>query len=375
MPARIHRVTLYAASLPLAEPFEHASSGYIDRLEEIVLRLEDSDGVVGWGEMRANNHYVTGDTPTRMAGVLREAMLPRLIGADATSPRTVAALVARSVVGNPTAKALIDIAMYDLAARRAGVPVYAMLGGRRRERLHCHATLPFCEPQEAARRAALYFDAGFDTIKVRLGLQPFERDEARMAAVYDVLKGRSNTLPLRLAADVNQGWACKEAIWKLRALSSYGLAWVEQPVRAEDHAAMRDVRRSIDVPLIADESCTNPSELLRLIADDVADGFHFKLCKAGGVANLMTMIGIAEAAGRPYMIGQMDEGMLATAAAVHCGLTADGMSNELWGYQRVATQPFTGLTLRGAEICPSEEPGLGITVDADGLSELATQEV
>jgi L-alanine-DL-glutamate epimerase-like enolase superfamily enzyme len=369
----IRRATLYAASLPLAEPFEHASSGYIDCLEEIVLRLEDSDGVVGWGEMRANNHYVTGETPARMVGVLREAMLPRLIGADAASPRAVAALMARSIVGNPTAKALVDIAMYDLAARRAGVPVYTLLGGRRHERLHCHATLPFCEPEEAARRAESYFDAGFDTVKVRLGLHPFERDEARMAAVYDAMKGRGGAL--RLAADVNQGWACKEAIWKLRALSSYRLTWIEQPVRAEDHAAMRDVRRSIDVPLIADESCTNPSELLRLIADEVADGFHFKLCKAGGIANLMTMIGIAEAAGRPYMIGQMDEGMLATAAAVHCGLTADGLSNELWGYQRVATQPFTGLTLQGAEICPSDEPGLGITVHAAGLRELAVQEI
>ena len=372
MPTTIRRATLYAASLPLAEPFEHASSGYIDRLEEMVLRLEDSDGVVGWGEMRANNHYVTGDTPARMAGVLREAMLPRLIGADATSPRQVGARVDRSTVGNPTAKALIDIAMYDLAARRAGVPVYALLGGRRRETLHCHATLPFCEPDEAARRAASYFDAGFDTVKVRLGLHPFERDEARVAAVHDVMRGRPGTL--RLAADVNQGWNGKEAIWKLRTLSSYGFAWVEQPVPAKDHAAMRDVRRAIDAPLIADKSCTDPAELLHLIADEVADGFHFKLCKAGGIANLMTMIGIAEAAGRLFMIGQMDEGMLATAAAVHCGLTADGLSNELWGYQRVASQPFSGLTMRGAEMCPSDQPGLEITVDVDDLHELVSLE-
>ncbi|MBV8912378.1 MAG: hypothetical protein JOZ05_04960 [Acetobacteraceae bacterium] len=365
MALRIRRITLYAVHLPLAEPFEHASSGRIDTLSELVLRLEAEDGTIGWSEMRANNHYVTGETPGRLTELLREIMLPRLPGADATSPRAIATAMDRTVVGGTTAKALIDIAVHDLAARKVGVPLHVLLGGRRQDAVRCHATLPFCAPEEAARRAHTYAEAGFTTIKLRLGLRPFERDEERVAAV------RAAVPALRLAADVNQGWGVKETIRNIGALAPYGLAWIEQPVPAADFAGLRDIRRAIDIPLIADESCTSPTALLRLLQEDAADGFHLKLCKAGGIGALMGMIAIAEAAGRPYMIGQMDEGMLATAAAVQIGLTADALSYELWGYQRVATQPFKGLELKRGVMHPPDAPGLGIEVDETSLRSLA----
>jgi L-Ala-D/L-Glu epimerase len=150
--ARIRRATLYAADLPLAEPFEHTSSGLIDTLNELVLKLESDDGAVGWGEMRGNNHYVTGDTPESLAAVLQGLILPRVVGQAAESPRELAEFVAPLVVGNTTAKSLVDVAMHDLVARRLGVPVHALLGGARQDRVHCHATLPFCAPEEAARR-------------------------------------------------------------------------------------------------------------------------------------------------------------------------------------------------------------------------------
>jgi L-alanine-DL-glutamate epimerase-like enolase superfamily enzyme len=369
MRVEIRSVTLYSASLPLAEPFEHASSGRIDTLHEVVLRLVSTDGVVGWSEMRANNHYVTGDTPDRVAGVLCQVMLPRLVAQDVGSPRAVADRMARAVVGNPTAKALVDIAVHDLVARTHGIPVHVLLGGRRHDTLHCHATLPFCDAEEAARRACVYLDAGFTTIKLRLGLRPFARDLERVAVVRAAMAGRPGAL--RLAADVNQGWQAKETIRNLRALAPYDLAWIEQPVPADDFAGLRDVRRAVDIPVIADESCASPADLLRLLREEAVDGFHFKLCKAGGIGRLMGMIAVAEAAGRPYMIGQMDEGMLATAAAVQCGLTADALSFELWGYQRVAAEPFQGLELRGSAMHPGTAPGLGIAVDIAGLTELA----
>ena len=366
---KIRSATLYSAALTLAEPFEHASSGRIDTLHEVVLRLESTDGVVGWGEMRANNHYVTGDTPGRIAGVLRDVMLPRLVAQDVGSPRATADHMARVVVGNPTAKALVDIAVHDLVARSVGVAVHVLLGGRRHDTLNCHATLPFCDPAEAARRANVYLDAGFTTIKMRLEMRPFARDLERVVAVRSAMAGRPQAL--RLAADVNQGWQVKETIQNLHALAQYDLAWIEQPVPADDFVGLRDVRRAVDIPVIADESCASQADLLRLLREEAVDGFHFKLCKAGGIGRLMGMIAIAEAAGRPYMIGQMDEGMLATAAAVQCGLTAQALSFELWGYQRVAAQPFQGLTLRGSEMHTAAAPGLGIEVDEAGLIELA----
>lgn len=365
---RLTRIDLFAADLPLAEPFRHASSGLIDTLNEVVLRLESDDGCVGWGEMRANNHYVTGDSPGSIAAMLGALILPRLLGQDATSPRRIADLTAGLVVGNPTAKALVDIAMHDLVAKRHGVPVATLLGGARHDRVHCHATLTFCPAEEAAERTRNYLAMGFDTIKLRLGMRPFQQDLERVAAVRAVLDAHDG--PTVLAADVNQGWDAKAAIRSLRALRDAGFAWIEQPVPAADLAGMRDIRRAVDVLLIADESCGTPADLLRLIEADAADGFHFKICKAGGIGAVMRMVGIAEAAGRPYLIGQMDEGMLATAAAVQCGLCANALSYELWGYQRVASQPFTGLTLESGHMPAPGTPGLGVEVDQAALRPL-----
>jgi L-alanine-DL-glutamate epimerase-like enolase superfamily enzyme len=366
---RLQRATLFAVDLPLAESFQHASSGRIDTLNELVLRLESDDGCVGWAEMRGNNHYVTGDSPGSLAAMLQELILPRLIGQDASSPRLLADHVERLVVGNTTAKALVDIAMHDLVARRHGVPVHALIGGHRHSRVHCHATLPFCPPEEAAQRARTYLKMGFDTIKIRLGMRPFQHDLDRVGAVRQVMAAHDG--PAVLAADVNQGWDSKTAIRALHALRDCELAWIEQPVPAGDIAGLRDVRRSIDIPLIADESCGTPADLLRLLQADAADGFHFKLCKAGGIGAVMRMVATAECAGRPYLIGQMDEGMLATAAAVQCGMCANAVSYELWGYQRVAKQPFSGLELNAGHMRAPTGPGLGISVDEAALRPLA----
>jgi L-alanine-DL-glutamate epimerase-like enolase superfamily enzyme len=366
--ARLSRIDLFAADLPLAEPFRHASSGLVDTLNELVLRLESDDGCVGWGEMRANNHYVTGDSPLSLAAMLQSLILPRLLGQDATSPRKIADLTAGLVVGNSTAKALVDIAMHDLVARRHTIPVTTLLGGARHDRAHTHATLTYCPAEEAADRARAYLAMGFDTIKIRLGMRPFQMDLDRVAAVKAVLDAHDG--PTALAADVNQGWDSKTAIRSLRALRDANFAWIEQPVPAADHAGLRDIRRTVDAPLIADESCGTQDDLLRLLDADAVDGFHFKLCKAGGMGTLMRMVSIAEAARRPYLIGQMDEGMLATAAAVQCALCANALSYELWGYQRVASQPFTGLSLEAGHMLAPASPGLGVTVDEAALRPL-----
>ena len=364
-PPRLRRIDLFAVDLPLAEPFEHASSGYIDTLNEVVLRLESDDGCVGWAEMRANNHYVTGESPGRLTAVLQEIFLPRLLGHAVESPRAIEKFAARLIVGNSTAKALIDIALHDLVARRLGVPVSTLIGGARQERVHCHATLPYCSPEEAARRSREYLAMGFDTIKIRLGLRPFQRDLDRVAAVSQVLAAHHG--PTVLAADVNQGWDSKTAIRSLRALDNSNFAWIEQPIPAGDIVGLADVRRAVDIPLIADESCGTPADVMNLLRADAVDGFHFKLCKAGGIGPLMRMVAIAESAGRPYLIGQMDEGMLATAAAVQCGLCADAISYELWGYQRVASQPFTGLVLDKGHMLAPLAAGLGVDVDEAAL--------
>ena len=364
---RIRSVTLFTADLALADPFEHASSGRIEVLNDIVLRLEDEDGYVGYGEVRGNVHYVTGDTPGRVLAVLRELLAPALLGMDATSPHAAMERIAGMVVGNSSAKAVIDSALHDLFGKALELPVHVLLGGRLQESLPTHATLAFAAPEETRRTATEYLDAGFRTLKLRVGLKPFERDVERMAVVREAIDGHPGGSETVLAIDANQGWRTKEAIRNIRRLSEFGLSFVEQPVPMGDFAGLREVRLNVDAEVMADESCGTPEDLLRLIREDAADAFHFKLCKAGGISRLMKMVAIAESAGKPYVIGQMDEGMLATASAVHCGLVCRAKSFELWGFQRIATQPYRGIEVRDGAIHIADRPGLGIEVDESGL--------
>lgn len=370
--ASLASIDIFRADLPLAEPFEHASSGLVDRLQEIVVKLTAQDGAVGYGEVRGNVPYVTGETPGRVVAALTEILAPKLIQAGLGAPAEIIRFMDRALVGNSTAKAVVDLAVHDLIANRLGVPVQSLLGGGAAEEIRFHATLPFCPPEEAARRAEAYLDAGVAKIKVRVGLKPYGRDVARIEAIRGALDAHPLGKHALLAVDANQGWETKEAIRTLRLLERFDLAWIEQPVPAGDHAGLKAVKKAVAAPVIADESCGSPHDLLCLIKAGAVDGFHFKLCKAGGIRKLMGMIATAEAAGLPYMIGQMDEGMLATAAGLHCAAASNPFSCELWGYQRVGSQPFSGLQVKDGTIVLSPASGFGVEVDEAALTPVAS---
>lgn len=362
---------IYTVDLPLAEPFQHASSGLIDVLREVVVRLENEDGVVGWGEVRGNAQYVTGDTQGRLVATLREAVLPAVLGMPVRSIRLAHAAMNGAVRGNHGAKAAVDLAWHDLLGKALQIPVHQLLGGAVTDRIASDASVPFCAPEEAARRTASYLDAGFRFIKVRVGLEPFARDVERVGAVRETIDAHAAAAATTLAVDTNQGWSVKQAIVRLRGLSQFRLGWAEQPIRAADLVGLRTVREAVEVEIMADEACATPENLLSIIELRAADRCHFKLLKAGGLKPLLEMMALAEVAGLPYMIGQMDEGMLATAGALHAAAVGNAGSGEVWGFQRVGEQPFAGLEVRGGYLLIPETAGLGVAVDERGLTHVA----
>jgi L-Ala-D/L-Glu epimerase / N-acetyl-D-glutamate racemase len=365
---RVVGVAVFRVDLPLV-PFEHASSGPVTALQEVVAAVRTDGGVTGYGEVRGNCQYVTGDTPERLAAVA-SGLAPLLLGASLAELGRVLDRVDRAVVGNSGAKALFDIALHDALARTLGVPVSALLGGRRHDRLPANANLYFAPPDDTARQAERAVAEGYRVVKVRVGLGP-ERDDARLAAVRAVLDRVPGGGEVALAADANGAFPPKEAVLHLRRWERYGLAWIEQPVPAPDFDGLRFVREHASTLVMADESAQGPGAVLELVERQAVDLLHFKLCKAGGFAPLRAMIGIAEAAGVPYMVGQMDEGMLATAAAAHAGAASAAHHFELDGNKRVTAQPFAGLKMDGGALVVPDGPGLGVSVDEAGLEPVA----
>lgn len=365
---KIRAISVYAADLPLAQPFRHASSGLIDRLEEVVVKIETAEGHAGWSEVRGNAAYVTGDDRGRVIASLTAILCPALLARREIAPATLGRVMDGIVCGNNPAKAAIEIAAHDALARTLGLPLRTLLGAGDRASVPIHASLPFCPPEEAARMVLGYLDLGIRKIKLRVGLPRLDDDLARLDAVRDTIAGYTAATDIQLATDTNQGWSVKQAISALRRFEVYDLAWAEQPVAAADLAGMKEVRQSTGIAVLADESCGSLVDLLRVVEQRAADGVHLKLVKAGGIRTLMAMVAVAEAAGLPYVIGQMDEGTLATAAGLSCAAAASPVSCELWGYQRVGTQPFSGLLMKSGHIQLPTGPGLGITVDEGALT-------
>jgi L-alanine-DL-glutamate epimerase-like enolase superfamily enzyme len=363
---RIVEVAIFRVDLPLANPFEHASSGRVTALEEVVARVRTDGGVTGWGEVRGNCAYVTGDTADRVVAVA-STIAALIIGSPVDRITALHARLDRAIVGNSAAKALLDIAVHDAAARALDVSVASLLGGQMRDRLPTDASVPFGPPQQAAEQARRAVREGFRVIKVRVGLG-LEQDEARLATIRSAIDAEPAGSEVIMAADANGTWQPKEAIRYLRRWEPFRLGWIEQPVGAEDVDGLRFVREHTAIPVMADEAAKGPREVLRLVERGAVDLLHFKLIKAGGLAPLRAMMAIAEAAGTPYMIGQMDEGMLATAAAVHAGAASHARYFEVHGYVRVARQPFRGLEFaEGAMLVPAA-PGLGVDVDEHALT-------
>jgi len=363
---RITEVAIFRVDLPLTDPFEHASSGRITALEEVVAAVRTDGGVVGWGEVRGNCSYVTGDTADRVVAVASK-LSPLLLDHQLDRISALHARLNRAIVGNTAAKALLDIAVHDAAARALGVSVATLLGGLVRDRLPTDASVPFAPPDQAAVQARRAVQEGFRVIKVRVGLG-LERDEARLTAVREAIDREPEGGEVVMAADANGTWLPKQAVGYLRRWERYRLGWMEQPVAAEDIDGLRFVRDHTSIPVMADESAKGPREVLELVEHDAIDLLHFKLIKAGGLTPLRAMMAIAEAAGKPYMIGQMDEGMLATAAAVQAAAASSAQYFEVHGYVRVGRQPFRGLEAAGGAMLVPKGPGLGVEVDERALT-------
>jgi len=363
---RIVEVKLFRVDLPLADPFQHASSGLVNSLQEVVASVRTDSGVIGYGEVRGNCTYVTGDTPDRIVAVA-SVLTPLLIGESLEDLAPLLRRIDRAIVGNSAAKALLDIALHDALARAWGIPVVTLLGGTKADVLPTDDSVAFTTPEETAKKARSSIRDGYRVIKVRVGLG-LEMDEARLTVIRGVIDDEPEGSKVTLAADANGTWQPKEAIGYLRRWEKYRLGWIEQPVGADMIDGLRLVRENVAIPVMADESAKGPKEILRLIEERAVDMLHFKLIKAGGFAPLRTMMAIAEAASIPYMIGQMDEGMLATAAAVHAGAASQAWFFEIHGYKRVKFQPFQGLEIRRGAMVVPKVPGLGVEVDEAKLS-------
>ncbi|QNM06004.1 mandelate racemase/muconate lactonizing enzyme family protein [Qiania dongpingensis] len=367
---KIKNVSVYTCLQPLKIPFSHASSGLVTNLEGVYVKLEAEDGTAGFGEVRGNCSYFTGDTTGAVVSTICSAIAPKMVGQDAENLNVLHQIIEESLVGNTAAKAACDCAAYDLAGKLAGKPVYELLGGKLNDRLPSEENIPFMTVEEAEKRAEEIIDSGCRFIKVRVGGQQFRYDEERVSAVWDVIRSRGVQDEVVYSVDANQAWNTREAIRNLNRLAEYGVTIAEQPVHYNSPIRLKELKENCPMKLFGDECVATVEDLARYIEMGAVDGIHIKLIKCGGIYNAVRLMNLAKAHEIEYMIGGMDEGMMAVAAAVQCGAVAETKLFEVHGHVRIKADATSGLVVHGSVVEVPDGPGLGVTVREEMLKKV-----
>jgi L-alanine-DL-glutamate epimerase-like enolase superfamily enzyme len=326
--------------------------------DNIILKVTTSDGRTGFG-CAAPAEEVTGETAAACRAALDDLLIPLLRGIDAADPAAVADRARQLAPRAPAARAAVDIALLDLQARRAGVPLARLLGIRR-GRLLTSVTLGIDEPGDTIDRARRFLGLGFRALKIKVG-EDWEAD----ARVVHLLR-RACGPDILIRADANQGYTVDTATRFLAAVEEAGLELLEQPTPAADLDALACVTGASRVPIMADESVLEADDARRVAERGAAPLVNIKLMKSGGIHAALAIGRAAAASGLRAMIGCMDESRIGIAAGLHFALACLPVDRaDLDGHLDLADDVAEGgVRLRDGCVFPDySRPGLGVTVD------------
>ena len=305
---KIEKLETYPVRIPLVRPFKIAL-GTSTHCESVLVRVQLSGGVVGWGEA-APELAITGETWRTAEAILKHEIEPRVLGRDVLLYADLYREMDRRILGNTSAKAGFDIAVHDALAKHASLPLNAMLG-RGVSELMTTQTVGLESLQDTVRQARDLREQGVTRIKLKIGKNPRE-DIDRVRAVRDALGN-----DFSITVDANQGYSVRQAIFALKELQRNEVDFCEQPVHYHDLDGLAEVRRNSPIPIMADESVHSPRDAVAVVERRAADMVNIKLMKSGGIHAAGKIAAIAEAAGLPCMVGCMQETKIGISAGCH----------------------------------------------------------
>ncbi|MEM0516712.1 dipeptide epimerase [Pseudoalteromonas sp. YIC-827] len=361
----IKSVRFARLSVPLHTPFKTALRT-VSSIEDLVVIIDTQCGKRGYG-CAPSTPVITGDTHQSIISIINTVLAPQLINQDVRNINALCDRLAAAVVANSSAKAALEIALYDLWAQGLGVPLYRALGGNQSE-LKTDVTISVDAIDKMLSDCDIALAKGFDVLKIKIG-NDLEQDIQRVRAIA---RHVGNKAALRL--DVNQGWDAKQAVRALQAIESEGivLELVEQPVKANDVDGLEYISARVQSKIMADESAFSPRQVITLLERGAVDIINIKLMKSGGISRALRIADIAATYERPCMIGCMLEGSIAVAAAAHLAAAKARQIGliDLDGPALGQYDPVQGGTrFCGPAITLNTGPGLGIT-GIEGLIEL-----
>jgi L-alanine-DL-glutamate epimerase-like enolase superfamily enzyme len=362
--ATIVRVEARLVRVPVDPPRGDAIQKF-DALELPIVEIVDRAGHRGTGF-----GYTIGTGGTAILALLQDEVVPHMIGADSRKivqiierrRKSIHALTPGCVAS--TALAAIDVALWDLAAVRAGVPLYLFLGGAQ-DRVRVYNTHVGWLDRGLDEMIALCREAvnrdGFTALKLKVGKPDPEEDRERVAKVREAV-GRATTLMV----DANQSWTIDQAIGRIHRLEPYDLYWVEEPLEATDLGGFERLGQHIATARAGGESLYSPAAFHDAIRRQALDILQPDVARVGGITNAMTVCRLAGAANLPVAPHVSPELSITVAAAVANSVFVEYVPQM----EPVLKRP---LLRRDGYGIPFDNPGHGIEFDPAALERFAVR--
>ncbi len=303
---KITHTEIYRFSIPM-EPFTIAT-GTMDHAQNVFIRVYTDAGFYGVGECSAFP-IIVGETQDTCLVMAREfARLWK--GQDALDIEARLHQLHAFTAGNSTIKSAFDMALYDIAAKNAGLPLYQYLGGSKRE-VETDITIGIAMPEEMAKKAFDFKTNGASILKVKLG-KDVKSDVERIKQIRHAVGSG-----MKIRVDANQGWSFDNAVFALRGISEYDIEFCEQPMRTWYDDRLPELMKLSPVKIMADESVFNHHDARKQIESNSCDYINIKFSKSGGIFEAQKIHDVAAEKGIACMMGGMLESRIALSAKLH----------------------------------------------------------
>jgi muconate cycloisomerase len=343
---KIKRIEPIAVSLPMKKPVVMAGEE-VTRADNVLVRIESDAGVVGWGEA-ASAPTMTGETVESMMAAIRY-LTPAVEGRPAEDFAGTLAAMTNRMYGNNAAKAAIEIALHDLVGRATGPPVFALIGGKQRERMPILGVIGTGELASDLREAEGKKAAGFVAFKIKVGIDRPLVDAERTRRICGILGA-----DVLISSDANQGFSVEEGV---------------QYVRADDLAGMAAVAAAAgDIAIGADEGIHSLDDIRRHHACGAARGVSLKTIKLGGIRAVAAAGRLCDQLGLNVNVSaKTGESSIACAAAMHIAAALPAIAWGLTVTNEGLVEDVTARPIRieRGHVQLSGRPGLGIDVDEE----------
>ena len=328
----------------------------------LILKIVTDEGIYGLGEVSCTAGW-SGEDQVTAAHLIRTYLEPMLIGEDPTRIEHLTGKIRTKIANNPFTKSGIEMALWDILGKVAGLPVYRLLGGAVRDFVPTKFSISGQPPEIAPEIAAWAAGLGFTTMKVKVGIEP-EGDIARVRAVRAAIGSK-----IRLGVDANGGWSVTQAIQTIPRLKEFDIYFAEQPVPPTDVTWLAEVRAAVGLPVMADESVNIAQDAMAIARARAADVLSVYAGKGGGIGPARKIAAVAEAAGLVCTVGSNLELGIASAAMIHLAMATPSIAAEQYPCDILGPFFYEGdviaepLPITAGTARPFDRPGLGVELD------------